>query len=175
MWRLIQSGHYHTAVQAAKLGIADDDTCCMRGPAKQTWIHLWSACPGLAAARRGFGPFRPRTPAGRDLRALCGKAVAHPERLPPAMAQHGIALEMGADITLHWWAHTGSTVDQQLNCVEAGAWPAEMHPELASVIPLPGATVRQAVEVALGPTQRVPEPRARGSLGGTPGFSSMDP
>ena len=94
------------------------------------------------------------------------------------MAQHGIALEMGADLTRHWWAHTGSTVDQQLNCVEAGAWPAEMHPELASVIPFPGATVRQAVEVALGPTQRFPElvrPPCERKPGWDLWFSSMDP
>ena len=141
LWRLIQSGQYHTAVRAARLGIADDDTCFICGQAKQTWIHLWSACPGLAAARRGFGPLRPRTPAGRDLRALCGKVLAHPERLPPAMAQCGIAVEMAADLTSHWWAHTGGAGDQEFNCVEAGAWPAEMHPELASVIPFPGATV----------------------------------
>ena len=178
MWRLIQSGQYHTAVRAAKLGIAEDDTCFLCGQAKQSWTHLWSACPGLAAARRGFGPYRPRTPAGRDLRTLCGKVLADPERLPPAMAQYGIALEMGADLTMHWWAHTGNTVDQELNCVEAGAWPAEMHPELASIVPFLGGSVRQTVEAALGPTQRFPDldgPLCEGIPGWGPGYSLMDP
>ena len=172
LWRLLQSGQYHTAERAARLGLVDDDTCFICHRAKQTWVHLWSNCPGLDAARQGFGPSRPRTPAGKDLRSLCGKALAHPEWLPPAMAHHGVAMELGADLTRHRWATTAAPCDREFGGVEAGAWPPEMHPELAALIPFSGATARQAVEAALGPTLKFPDlsrPRCAGVPGWDPG------
>ena len=137
--------------------------------AKQTWVHLWSSCPGLDAARQGFGPSRPRTPAGKDLRSLCGKALAHPEWLPPAMAHHGVAMELGPDLTRHWWATTAAPCDQEFGGVEAGACPPEMHPELAALIPFSGATARQAVEAALGPALKFPD-LSRPQCAGVPGW-----
>ncbi len=91
------------------------------------------------------------------MQLLCKKVLAHPEKLPPAMACHGIAMELGADLTQHWWASAGTASDLDLSCVEVGAWPSEMHPEMAAVIPFEGATARQAVEFALGPTKRFPD------------------
>ena len=58
LWRLLQSGQYHTAVRAARLGLFEDDLCFICGRAKQTWTILWAECPGLLEARKCFGPSR---------------------------------------------------------------------------------------------------------------------
>ena len=42
----------------------------------------------------------------------------------------------GADLTQRWWANTGTASDLGLRCVEAGAWPSEMHPEMVAVTPV---------------------------------------
>eukprot|EP00974_Lingulodinium_polyedra_P125376 11194268-Lingulodinium_polyedra.AAC.1 len=76
------------------------------------------------------------------------------------MANFGMALEMAADLTQHWWARAGTPTDQELQVGEAGAWPEQLHPDLAPLVPFAGATARQAFEMRLGATERTPTPQA---------------
>ena len=90
---------------------------------------------------------RPSAPSGPS-----AGAAAHPEWLPLAMANHGVALELGADLQSHWRALAGTSCDRELLGVEARAWLSSLHSELQPLIPFPGATVRQTLETAWGPT-----------------------
>ena len=82
IWRVTQSGQYHTVVQAAKVGMAQVGSCFSCGAQQQTWVHLWVECPGLSLQRGAFGSRMPRAPHGVDLRLLCQKVLAEPNALP---------------------------------------------------------------------------------------------
>ena len=162
IWRVIQSGQYHTAVQTTKGGVAQKGSCFLCGAQQQTWVHLWAECPGLSLQRRTFGPGRPKAPRGKDLRLLCQQILAEPHVLPPTMANFGIAIELGAAVVHRWWAKCEHPTDDLLMGVEAGAWHPSLHPEFDAIVLFRGATARQAVDNALGPVAPSPGPRRPG-------------
>ena len=57
---------------------------------------------------------------------MCQKVLAEPRAPPLAMANFGIAMELGAAVVDHWWAKCGQPADDLLMGVEAGAWHASL-------------------------------------------------
>ena len=71
--------------------------------------------------------------------------------MPPIVANCGVSVELGANLTHHWWTEAADGPGRWSSDA-AGAWPAEAYPALACFSREPGITARQAVEGTLGPT-----------------------
>ena len=99
------------------------------------------------------------------MQLLCGRVLRDPEWLPPAIRNLGICMELGADLTRHWWDTGVPTGDGHAQVVEAGAWPADLHPRIADLLPFEGASARQTCEFVMGPAEALPPfrvPRVEG-------------
>ena len=97
-----------------------------------------------------------RTPHGKSLQAVCRRVLRNPQWLPPAMANLGVAMELGADLTRHWWNPTMPPQQEGTQDVDAGAWPTCLYPHLAGLLPHPAATAKQTYDFAMGPTTALP-------------------
>ena len=95
-------------------------------------------------------------PHGKSLQAVCRRVLRNPQWLPPAMANLGVAMELGADLTRHWWNPDMPPQQEGTQDVDAGAWPACLYPHLAALLPHPAATARQTYDFALGPATALP-------------------
>ena len=156
IWRISQCGQFFIAIRAQRLAIVEDSSCFLCLAPQLYWVHLWAECPKLAHARPGLGPFRPHTPHGKSLPAVCRRALLSPQWLPLGMANLGVAMELGADLTRHWWNPDTPPRQEGVQDVDVEAWPACLRPQLAELRPHPAATARQIYDFALGPATALP-------------------
>ena len=106
--------------------------------------------PGL-----GFGPLQTPYPPPPPWQKLAGGLsqgrLRNPQWLPPAMANLGVAMELGADLTRHWWNPTHAPATRG----HCRTWMRVLgrlafYPQLAAFLPHPAATARQTFDFALG-------------------------
>ena len=136
----IQSGGLWTARSMKTAGLVDDDMCPWCKGAVEDLEHLWWRCPAFDAERRT---------------ALRGLRFRH-EQIPSALALHGLAPELAADVSKGFWCLED---EDEAPGGDTGAAPERAHvPVWASGeagIPWEEArscTFRQLLDSLAGPT-----------------------